>query len=176
MFLHAPEVIHNIRAEGCVKDTLPDELGICKLEGDMHINRDDLVTWRQHAHVLSHRASKEKFVDYLRMRNERNDPVLQQQRKLQEQAAKVIQRAAAAQEKINLAALEKANKVAERIAEKERRAALSVADRKAEDEIKNFEIAGRKAAKTLEAAERLRVAMEDAAGVAAPLLNAAAND
>jgi hypothetical protein len=38
MFFHAPEVIHNIRAEGCVKDTLLDELRICKLEGDMHIN------------------------------------------------------------------------------------------------------------------------------------------
>ena len=99
MFLQAPEVIHMIRAEGCVKDVLLDELGICKLQGNMHINRDDLVTWRQHAHVLSHAASKEKFVDYLLMRNERNDPALQQQRKLQEQAAKVIQRAAAAQEK-----------------------------------------------------------------------------
>ena len=109
MFLQAPEVIHMIRADGRVKDVLLDELGICKLQGNMHINRDDLVTWRQHAHVLSH-ASKEKFVDYLLMRNERNDPALQQQRKLQEQTAKVIQRAAAAQEKAEKVIREKANK------------------------------------------------------------------
>lgn len=70
----------------------------------MHINRDDLVTWSRHAHVMSHRASKAKFVDYLLMREERNNPVLQQQRKLQEQAAKVIERAAAVQEKAELVA------------------------------------------------------------------------
>ena len=39
--------------------------------------------------VLSHTASKAKFVDYLLMRSERNDPVLQQQRKLQAQAEKL---------------------------------------------------------------------------------------
>ena len=114
MSLQAPEVIHMRRAKECVKDVLLDELGICKLQGNMHINRDDLVTWRQHAHVLSHAASKEKFVDYLIMRNERNDPALQQQRKLQEQAAKVIQRAAAAQEKAEKVIRKKANTVAEK--------------------------------------------------------------
>ena len=117
MFLHAPEVIQMIRAEGCVKDVLLDELGICKLQGNMHINRDDLVTWRQHAHVLSHAASKEKFVDCLLMRDQRNDPVLQQQRKMQQQAAKVIQRATAAQEKAEKVIRERANKVAEKAAD-----------------------------------------------------------
>jgi hypothetical protein len=92
LFLHAPEVIHTIRANGCVKDSFLDELQICKLEGDLHINRDGLVTWRQHAQVMSHTSSKAKFVDYLLMRSERNDPVLKQQRKLQAQAEKLIQR------------------------------------------------------------------------------------
>jgi hypothetical protein len=176
MFLHAPEVIHRIRADGCVKDSFLDELGICKLEGDLHINRDDLVTWRQHAKILSHTASKATFVDYLLMRDERNDPALQQQRKLQAQAAKVIQRAAAAQEKAESAAREKANKTLEKTAEKERRDGLTNAERRAEDAQKKLLNAERKAAKTLEAEERLRAAQEIAAGIAAPLANAAAND
>ena len=107
MFLQAPEVIHEIRADGCVKDSFLDELQICKLQGDLHINRDDLVTWRQHAHVLSHTASKTAFVDYILLRDERNDPVLRQQKKLQAQAARVIQRDAAVQKKADLAAREK---------------------------------------------------------------------
>jgi hypothetical protein len=176
MFLHAPEVIHRIRADGCVKDSFLDELGICKLEGDLHINRDDLVTWRQHAKVLSHTASKAAFVDYLLLRDERNDPALQQQRKLQVQAAKVIQRAAAAQEKAELAAREKSNRILEKTAEKERRDGLTTAERRAEDVQKKLENAERKAAKTLEDIERLSIAHEIAAGNAAPLAIAAAND
>lgn len=175
MFLHAPEIIHTIRAEGCVADSLLDELGICKLKGEMHINRDDLVTYRQHAKVMSHRASKANFVDYQAMLKERNDPILQQQKKLQGQAAKVIQRAEAAKEKSDLAVLEKAWRVAGKVTEKERRAALSATDRKVEDGSKKLEIATRKAAKTLEAARKLRAAIEIAGGVAAPLLDAAAN-
>ena len=176
MFLQAPEIIRIIRTDGRVTDVQLDELGICKLPGNMHINRDDLVTWRQHAHVLSHAASKEKFVDYLLMRNERNDPALQQQRKLQEQAAKVIQRATAAQEKAEKAIREKASKVAEKVAEKERRSALSAADRSIEDGAKKLEMAQRKAAKTLEAEQRLRAAQEVAAQYAAPLHDVPAND
>jgi hypothetical protein len=176
MFNQAPEVIHTIRADGCVKDSFLDELQISKLEGDLHINRDSLVTWRQHAHVMSHTSSKAKFVDYLLMRDERNNPVLQQQRKLQEQAAKLIQRAAAANAKAELAAREKASRLLEKVADKERRDALTTAERKAEDKQKKIENAGRKAAKTLLALGRLRAAQEIAAGIAAPLANAAAND
>ena len=176
LFLHAPEVIHTIRADGCVKDSILDELQICKLEGDLHINRDGLVTWRQHAQVMSHTASKAKFVDYLLMRNERNDPILQQQRKLQAQAEKLIQRAAAAQEKAEIAEREKVNKMLEKAAEKERRDALTTAERKAEDAQKKLDNAERKAAKTLEAEERLRAALAIAAGFVAPLENAAVND
>lgn len=142
----------------------------------MHINRDGLVTWRQHAQVMSHTASKAKFVDYLLMRSERNDPVLQQQRKLQAQAEKLIQRAAAAQEKAEIVEREKINKTLEKAAEKERREALTTAERKAEDTQKKLDNAERKAAKTLEAEERLRAALVIAAGFAAPPENAAAND
>jgi hypothetical protein len=120
MFNQAPEVIHTIRADGCVKDSFLDEIQISKLEGDLHINGDSLVTWRQHAHVMSHTSSKAKFVDHLLMRDERNNPVLQQQRKLQEQAAKLIQRAAAANAKAELAAREKASRLLEKVADKER--------------------------------------------------------
>lgn len=176
MFLQAPEVIQMIRTNGCVKDVQLDELGICKLQGNMHINRDDLVTWRQHAHVMSHAASKEKFVDYLLMRNERNDPALQQQRKMQEQAAKVIQRAAAAQEKAEKAIRERASKVAEKAAEKARRNALSAADKSTEDYAKKLEIAQRKVAKTFEAERRLRTALGVAAQFAAPLQNIPENN
>lgn len=103
------------------------------------------------------------------MRNERNDPALQQQRMLQEQAAKIIQRAAAAQEKAEKVILEKANKVAEKAAEKERIYTLSAADRSIEDAAKKLEIAQRKVAKTLEAEQRLRAALEVAAQFAAPV-------
>ena len=64
LFLHAPEVIRTVRANGVVADKLLDTLGIFKLEEGEHINRDGLITWRQHAMVLSHVSSKEKFVDY----------------------------------------------------------------------------------------------------------------
>ena len=162
-----------IRAEGCVKDSLLDPLQICKLQGDMHINRDELVTWRQHAHVLSHTASKAKFVDYLLMRNERNDPILQQQRKVQEQAVKTIQRAAAALERTELALRAKAIKILDKAVEKERRGGLSAAERKSEDDNKKVDVARRKASKTLEAEDRLRVAIEVAAGAVALLPNVA---
>lgn len=66
-----------IRAEDCVIRKIVHGLGICKLEGDMNINRDDLGTRRQDARVMSHAASKENFVDYLLMCNERNDSALQ---------------------------------------------------------------------------------------------------
>jgi hypothetical protein len=91
-------------------------------------------------------------------------------------AKKVIQRAAAAQEKAESAAREKANKTLEKTAEKERRDGLTNAERRAEDAQKKLLNPERKAAKTLEAEERLRAAQEIAAGIAAPLANAAAND
>jgi hypothetical protein len=61
-------------------------------------------------------------------------------------------------------------------AEKERRGALTTAERKAEDAQKKLDNAERKEAKTLEAEERLRAALAKAAGFAAPLENAAANE
>jgi hypothetical protein len=64
----------------------------------------------------------------------------------------------------------------EKTAEKERRDGLTNAERRAEDAQKKLLNAERKAAKTLEAEERLRAAQEIAAGIAAPLANAAAND
>jgi hypothetical protein len=74
------------------------------------------------------------------------------------------------------AAREKANKTLEKTAEKERRDGLTNAERRAEDAQKKLLNAERIAAKTLEAEERLRAAQEIAAGIAAPLANAAAND
>ena len=63
MLLHAPEVIQTVRANGVVPDKLLDTLGIFKLEESEHINRDGLVTWRQHAMVSSHVSSTEKLVN-----------------------------------------------------------------------------------------------------------------
>lgn len=159
MFLHAPEVIRTVRANGVVTDKLLDTLGIFKLEDGEHINRDGLVTWRQHAMVLSHVSSKEKFVDYLRMRAEKNDPAFQLRKKQEEQALKIIDRAAAVKVKEDLVLIEKANKVAERLAIKVRRDALSTQERKAEDAEKREEAARKKARKQAEAEEQLRVAV-----------------
>lgn len=159
MFLHAPEVIRTVRTNGVVTDKLLDTLGIFKLEDGEHINRDGLVTWRQHAMVLSHVSSKEKFVDYLRMRAERNDPAFQLRKKQEEQALKIIDRAAAVKAKEDLVLIEKANKVAERLASKVRRDALSTQERKAEDAEKREEAARKKARKQAEAEEQLRVAV-----------------
>lgn len=72
LFLHAPEIINTVRNNGCVTDDLLDTFEIVKL----HINRDDMVTWREHSHVLSHSDSKAKFTNYLRMWTERDDPAL----------------------------------------------------------------------------------------------------
>lgn len=159
MFLQAPEVIQTVRADGVVTDKLLDELGICKLEEGAHINRDGLVTWRQHAMVLSHHSSKEKFVDYLRMRREKNDPAFQLRRKEEEQAAKVIQRAATVKAKQNLALIEKVRKDEERLATKVRRNSLSAEERKAENTEKKEETARKKARKQAEAEETLRIAV-----------------
>lgn len=65
MFLHAPKVIAEVRSHGGVTDAFLDSLNIAKLPEGLRINRDDLVTWRQHAHVISHDDSRAKFVDYL---------------------------------------------------------------------------------------------------------------
>ena len=159
MFLHAPEVIRTVRTDGVVTDKLLDALEVCKLPDGKHINRDGLVTWRQHAMVLSHVSSKEKFVDYLRMRTEKNDPAFQLRKKEEEQALKVIQRAAAAKAKEDLALVEKASKIAVRLAVKERRNSLSAEDRKAEDTEKKEEAARKKAKKQAEADEKLRIAV-----------------
>lgn len=159
LFLHAPEVIRAVRADGIVTDKLMDTLGICKLEEGAHINRDGLVTWRQHAMVLSHISSKEKFVDYLRMRTEKNDPAFQLRKKEEEQATKIVQRAAAAKAKEDLSSIEKASKIAERLAVKVRRNSLSAEERKAEDTEKREEAARKKARKQAEAEERLRIAV-----------------
>lgn len=77
LFIHAPEVIQHIRSEGNVSDEFLDSLGVPKLPGDKHINRDGLVPWRRHAYLLSHRYSKENFIDYLQIRNDKDNPVLQ---------------------------------------------------------------------------------------------------
>ena len=159
MFLHAPEVIRTVRANGVVTDKLLDTLGIFKLEDGEHINRDGLVTWRQHAMVLSHVSSKEKFVDYLRMRAEKNDPAFQLRKKQEEQALKIIDRAAAVKAKEDLVLIEKANKVEERLAIKVRREALSTQERKAEEAEKREEAARKKAREQAEAEGQLRVAV-----------------
>lgn len=160
LFLHAPEVISMVRANGCVLDTQLDTLGITKLPGDLHINRDSLVTWRQHAHVLSHTDSRLKFANYLQMRVERDDPLLQLQRKQLDQAAKVVQRAAKLKEKEDLLEKEKAAKNAEKTAEKQRRLALTVTQRKMEDTERKAKNALSKAAKESATAANLVNALE----------------
>ena len=110
MFLHAPEVIARVRSHGAVTDAFFDELGIFKLPEGAHINRDALVTWRQHAHVMSHTDSRAKFVDYLQMRADRNNPTLQLQLKANEKAAKLLMRETAAREKAEVAARDKATR------------------------------------------------------------------
>ena len=61
-------------------------------------------------------------------------------------------------------------------AEKERRSTLSAADRSIEAAAKKLEMAQRKVAKTLEAEQRLRAAIEVAAQFAAPVETVPAND
>lgn len=76
MFLHAPEVISKIRSDGAVTDVFLDDLGIVKLPEGTHIVRDNLMAWRQHAHVMSHSDSKAKFVNFLQIGPDKNNPVL----------------------------------------------------------------------------------------------------
>lgn len=155
LFIHAPEVIQHIRSEGNVSDEFLDSLGVPKLPGDKHINRDGLVPWRRHAYLLSHRYSKENFIDYLQIRNDKNNPVLQQQKKDREIALKIVRRAEALKDREDLAAAEKATKSANKIAEKARRDALTAAERRAEDHERREDAARRKAAKLLQAEEEL---------------------
>jgi hypothetical protein len=155
LFIHAPEVIQRFRSEGSVTDAFLDTLGIPKLPGDRHIDRDGLVPWRRHAYMMSHRYSKENFVNYLQIRSDNNNPVLQQQKKQREQAAKIVRRAEILKEKEDLAATEKALKLAAKDAEKVRRAALTPSEKKAEDLERKVQLLIQKEAKRLDAEEKL---------------------
>jgi hypothetical protein len=155
LFIHAPEVIQRFRSEGSVTDAFLDTLGIPKLPGDRHIDRDGLVPWRRHAYMMSHRYSKENFVNYLQIRSDNNNPVLQQQKKQREQAAKIVRKAEILKEKEDLAATEKALKLAAKDAEKVRRAALTPSEKKAEDLERKLQLLIQKEAKRLDAEEKL---------------------
>jgi hypothetical protein len=155
LFIHAPEVIQRFRSEGSITDAFLDTLGIPKLPGDRHIDRDGLVPWRRHAYMMSHRYSKETFVNYLQIRSDNNNPVLQQQKKQREQAAKIVRRAEILKEKEDLAATEKALKLAAKDAEKVRRAALTPSEKKAEDLERKVQLLIQKEAKRLDAEEKL---------------------
>jgi hypothetical protein len=160
MFINAPEVIEQVRLKGSVTDDLLDRLKIAKLPGGQHINRDNLVTWRQHAHVLSHSDSKAKFINYLRMRADKNNPVLQLQLKQQEQAARMVARETAASEKAAAAIRDRDLKTADKVAEKERRKRLTPAEAKLEAAARKAEAGRKKAEKLLLGAERLRIALD----------------
>ena len=164
MFIHAPEVIQHVRSNGEVTDELLDTLKIVKLSGEAHINRDSLVTWRKHAHIMSHADSKAKFIDYLQMRADRNNPVLQLQLKQQEVAAKFVEREVAAREKAAAVISERALKAAEKVAEKVRRQSLTPAEAKAEAVEHKAECARKKAARILQSDERFREALAVASG------------
>lgn len=155
LFIHAPEVIQRFRSEGSVTDAFLDSLGIPKLPGDRHIDRDGLVPWRRHAYMMSHRYSKENFVNYLQIRSDNNNPVLQQQKKERELAAKLVRRAEVLREKEDQAAAEKALKLAAKDAEKVRRAGLTPLEKKAEDSERKIQILLEKEEKRLEAEEKL---------------------
>lgn len=155
LFIHAPEVIRRFRSEGSVTDAFLDTLGIPKLPGDRHIDRDDLVPWRRHAYVMSHRYSKENFVNFLQIRLDNKNPVLQQHKKDREQAEKLVMRANILKEKETLAANEKALKLAAKDAEKARRAGLTPSQKKAEDLERKVQALLQKAAKKIEKEEKL---------------------
>lgn len=155
LFIHAPEVIRQFRSEGSITDAFLDTLGIPKLPGDRHIDRDGLVPWRRHAYMLSHTYSKENFVNYLQIRNDNKNPVLQQQKKDRELAEKLVRRAQILQDRNDLAAHEKALKLAAKNAEKIRRAGLTPALRKAEDVQKKLQLVAQRAAKQLQEEEKL---------------------
>lgn len=146
MSLHAPEVIAKMRSDGRVTDAFLESLDIVKLPDGSHINRDALVTWRQHAHVMSHSDSKAKFIDYLQIRAYKNNPVLQLQLKQAEKAAKLLMRETAARDKAEAAVRDKAVKESQKAAEKERRLGLSAAEKKAKIVHRKLEIGRRKAA------------------------------
>lgn len=145
LFRHAPGVIQHIRTEGCVTDQFLDSLGIPKLPNGRHIDRDGLQPWRRHAYMMSHTYSKLNFIDYLQIRNDNNNPILQQRKKEREQALRV-NRAAAVKQKEVLAASDKLMKVAARAAEKGRRQSLTVAERKFEDQQRRALVASAHAA------------------------------
>ena len=109
-----------------------------------------MVTWRQHAHVMSHTDSRAKFVDYLQMRTDRNNPALQLQLKANEKATKLLMRETAAREKAEVAARDKVTKESQKAAERERRQRLSPAEKKAEIAERKLEISRRKAALLLQ--------------------------
>ena len=158
MFLQAPEVIQQVRSNGAVTDELLDMLKIAKLSDGAHINRDSLVTWRQHAHVMSHVNSKAKFINYRQMRADRNNPALLLHLKQQEAAAKYVARETAAREKAAAVISERCLRAAEKVAEKERRQGLTPAEAKAEAVERKADCALKKA-RILESDERLRAAL-----------------
>lgn len=105
--------------------------------------------------MLSHTYSKENFVNYLQIRNDNKNPVLQQQKKDRELAEKLVRRAQILQDREDLAAHEKALKLAAKNAEKIRRAGLTPAQRKAENVQKKLQLVAQRAAKQLQEEEKL---------------------
>ena len=114
-----------------------DSLSIPKLPNGRRVDRDGLVPWRRHAYVMSHAYSKLDFIDYIQIRNDNKNPILQQQKKDRELALKVVNRAAIVKHREDLAASDKLMKTAAKAAEKVRRQNLTAADRRVEDQSKN---------------------------------------
>ena len=153
LFLNAPEVMQHIRTEGCLTDLFLDSIGIPKLPDGRHIDRDGLVPWRRHAYMMSHAYSRTDFIDYIQIRNDNNDPSIQQQRKDRAQALKVINRAAVVRQRIEDAAGVKVVKDGAKATEKSRRDHLTVGERRSEDQLKKAQVAATKLAKA-QAVER----------------------
>ena len=85
-------------------------------------------------------------MNYLQIRNDNNNPVLQQQKRERELAMKLVRKAELLREREDLATQNKAVKLVAKVAEKARREAFTVAESKAEDLLKKIENQLRKAA------------------------------
>ena len=103
--------------------------------------------------MMSHAYSRTDFIDYIQIRNDNNDPLIQQQRKDRAKALKAINRAAVVRQRIEDAAGVKVVKDAAKATEKSRRDHLTVGERRSEDQLRKAQVAATKLAKA-QAVER----------------------
>ena len=113
-----PDFVAIMKERGRITDKELDDAEIVKLPLVEHINRDELVLWRQHSLLLTHEDTVSRFHDYLHQRYLESDPIQIQETRLRKQRENRIIKYEEKKVKIDQDRIAKELKEAEQTAEK----------------------------------------------------------